>query len=257
MDVKTIARCIGAKTKENAPKILTGASIAGSLATILLTVKATNKSTTKIEEIRDARIDPGNGVISYTKKEERIAIVKACWKYWIPVLASFIATNACTIGSNVSSTKREAAALALYSASQRAFDEYKAIAKEELGEDKAKKLDEQLATKSYDDTGIYVTGNGGYLFKDKFTGQYFRSSPEVVEGAFKLFAERLKIEDQKANELYTLLGIPAKRLPDVGDTHYFKSEDAIGEFLPCFDYTSSDWGEPCCELIFPIDPIKR
>lgn len=208
--IKGITSSIANFTKAHGPEVLTGAAIAGLVSTIVFAVKATPKA---LEDIKEAE----------NKKEApltRIEVFKAAWKNYIPTVIGAGITGACMVASTSVSLKRNAALAAAYTISETALSDYKAAAKEVVGEKKERDISAEAAKKKVDDLddiAAYDTGNGGLLFIDAVFGCSFRSTLQAVNNAAieinnRLFSNTSQFEigawkTQSVNDFYELLGI--------------------------------------------------
>ncbi len=168
---------------ENAPKILTGISIASSIAAVGFTIKGTILAV-EIEKQRKAKIESGE---LPEPEHPKLEVVKSVWKCYIPAF-TFLSVSCGTAlcGTNIS-TARTAMATAACKASELAFDEYKAKVIERLGEDKEKEIRQEIAKDQVEqrmDHPPIVTPFEKYLCQEKYTGTIFYSNLYDIKDAF-------------------------------------------------------------------------
>ena len=194
---------------KNSPTILTAAGVVLFGVTVYLAVKKTDK----VKEILNEKKEAGA-----TKMETARAVAP---EVAAPVAAGAAAV-ACVLAANHISARRIATLGAAYSMTRTAFDEYKSIAKEELGEDKESSIKSKLAKKHCEENPMadgqpIVTDGGHVLFFDDLSGRYFRSSPNYVRKVVNELNKRAMDgcwDSISVNELYTDLGLDSIGIGD-------------------------------------------
>lgn len=225
--------------KENSPVILTGCAAAGVVTTAIFAVKATPKACEIIE---------GEGL------EDKVDIVKATWKLYIPAIASGVVTIACIVGANHISLKRSAALASLYSLSEATLKEYQDKVVEKIGEKKEQEVRDEIAQdrvrkNPQGENPVILTGRGEVLCLDSISGRYFKSDIEKIRKT----VNDLNVNLNKdffipVNDLYYELGLPGIKLGEM-----------IGWRLPNlievdFSTQLTDDGTPCLVMDFPLYP---
>ena len=201
------------KTKEHSPEILIGAGIASMVTSTVLAVRATPKALDLIEN-KKAEL----GTTYLTKKET----VQVAWKPYIPSIITGGVGIACIIGGTTTNLKRQSALAAVYALSESTLKEYKTKVKEKLGDEGARKIEEEVNSKVGkarikerpvivdSDESPYVenTGCGQTLFYDSLSGRYFRSSMNAIDRAVNNLNKSL-MQDyyMTVNDLYNEIGI--------------------------------------------------
>lgn len=224
MDIRVLLKHGWLLIQEHTPEILTGAAVAGTVASVFLTAKNTPKAVRLIDEAQQAK---GQEPLTLPEK------AKACWKVYIPTGVTAGASILCMIASTRTSLKRNAALLGLYSVSQEAISEYQKKVVDVIGEKKEQAIrDEVNAEKlqriTSSGTEFYAerTGYGDELFRDSLTGVLFYSDINAVKRA----ANEANYDMQHGfyqmsfNEWYGRLGL--KNI-DIGDQLYFNAEHLI------------------------------
>lgn len=154
----------------NSSTILTSVGVVGTVATAVLTGKATLKC-------HDILVDED---ASTTDK------VKEVWKDYIPPVTVGTLTVASIIMANRLETRKAAALAAAYGISEKAFTEYKDKVVEKLGENKERAVRDEIAQDQVnraESKEVIIIGSGNVLCFDTYTGRYFESSVETIKRA--------------------------------------------------------------------------
>ena len=206
---RAIGKGVVTFTKKHSTTILTVCSCVGTVATAVVSAKSTPKALTLLEA---AQMDKGEEPLTFKEK------FKIAWKSYIPTAVCVAGTMACSIGSNVTSLKREAALISAYTLVQDAAQTYKDEVKESIGERKEKNIADRAAQKDISADklerverchGVIHTGMGDDLMYDSSSDRYFRSSREALERA--QIAIQKEINDDgymSLNEVYDKMGLP-------------------------------------------------
>lgn len=197
MSLEMIASTAAQFVKDKAPEILTGLGVVGLAATGFLAAKAGAKASEKIYEA--AQKDPRYYGVGVTKTEKLKLQTKLVWKDFATPVGVGIASAACIVGSNHASGRRTAVAVAAYTATEKAFGEYRKKAVMELGEIKDKKIRDAMAQEKVNEvaknspTGkdVVVVGSGAVLCCELYTGRYFMSDMEALRQAVNTINSRL------------------------------------------------------------------
>ncbi len=162
----------GRFVKSNAPEILTAVGVSGVVSTAYLTHQAALKAR---DTLKTAPKD-------LSRKEK----LKLVWKHYIPPAISGVATISCIVGSSKASAKRTAAAVAAYTAADRALTEYKEQIVKQIGPGKEQKARDAIAQEKVaaaplpSNGNVVVLGGGHILCFEEHTGRYFRSSMQAL-----------------------------------------------------------------------------
>lgn len=154
---------------KNAPELLTTVAVTGTITTALMAGKAA------IEADHILQKQPDN----LPFKEE----FKLVWHCYIPPVISGLATIGFIIGLNQVHSRRNAALMGLYSIAQTAFAEYKDKVIETIGENKERKVREDIDADTVRNNPVgevIITGCGDVLCFDKLSGRYFHSDIETI-----------------------------------------------------------------------------
>lgn len=176
------------QTEDNAPAILTGIGMTGTVVTAYFTGKAAFQAS---DVIREAKIDRINGTIpvlepvELTNKEK----FQLTWKLYIPAAGAGCVTVGCIYFANRISSKRLAAIAAAYTIAEKANSEYKEKVLEMLGKDKEEKVRASVQQDRIDRDpeldGMIDSEmeDGRVRCKDAWSGRYFRSTMEEIKEA--------------------------------------------------------------------------
>lgn len=203
INLKETISTLSSELEKHSPAILIGVGIVGFIASGVLAVTNTPKALDRIDDARrkKARENPEE---EFTK----VDVVKSCWKQYAGpvVIAGFSAAS--IIASAKVSARREMAAAALLKLTQDNFSEFKEKTKEVVGEEKVKKVEEEIAknqfTPDHTPPTETIQGRGSVLCKDMMTGRYFWSDMNSLVKVENLLNKRM-IEDYgyiSLNELY-------------------------------------------------------
>ena len=203
----------------NLPSILSGAAIAGIVATVWTTYKATPEINSALESAkwdkadRESENKPEAEDISaenvnLTAWETFKAVAPYVWK----PAACVVFSAGCVIAANVLNVQRLTMLAGAYKLSEKKLHEYEEKAKELLGEKKATELRDEvvkeMASDVPEDVDIVHTGNGDQLCYDAFRDKYFYSSVEAIRTAESTLNKALVSGDTVTlNELYYELGL--------------------------------------------------
>ena len=157
---------------DNAPTIIAGIGISGTITTAVLAADAGFKSAKRLSEK-----SPKN-----TPRE----IFEETWDLYVPAVLSGAATIGCIVLSNRLNSKRAAAAYSLLAVSERAFEEYRDKVVSVIGEKKEQKLKDDIAQERVDKKpapSVIVAGDGSVICCELFTGRYFKSDMETLRKA--------------------------------------------------------------------------
>lgn len=230
--IKAAANTIG----KNAPIILTGVTVIGTITSIVLSAKATANA---VELVEEKKKEEGKEELS---KGE---IVETVWREYIPVAVAATTTIVCSVAACSINAKRQAALVSAYTLAKDALKDYKDANVKANGlrahQNAVSEQEQQnLAKAPITSNNIIDTGNGQSLCKDALSGQYFYSSRDAIEKAFnELNAILLRECRVGLNEWYDLLGIGHTEL---GDHFAWDIDDGIVESQ--YDCEMSQNGSP-------------
>ena len=177
---------------KNSNVILTAGSIAGAILSTAFAIKGTIKAVKLVEEKQVSG-----------KKE----IIKTVWKCYIPTVGMVLMTTIVIACNGRINSKRLAMVTSLYSTSQKALQEYQEKVVDTIGERKEQKIRNDIDKDHLDqiqappEDQIIKTGKGDFLFRDDWSGQWFRSNPDAIENARLKTLQNMK-EDIEGGIVY-------------------------------------------------------
>lgn len=225
ISTKVLAKSIEKFAIDNAPTILTGVGVVGTVATAYLTGKATFKAN-KIIADKQFQINLHEKGYPLDNKEK----FKLVWLCYVGPAATGVGTIAAIIFANRISAKRAAALAAAYALSQDRFSDYKEKMQEKLGVKKEQAVTTELIQNRVDANppgkNLVIVGNGTVLCRDEFSGRYFRSTVEAIKRAeneinFEIinsgyatvsdFYERIGLKPTSSSEIFGW-NVPTRKL---------------------------------------------
>lgn len=193
--------------KKNSPHIMTGTAVVGVALTSFFAVKGVIRAKDIIKEEKERRKEkllkdcketnmyPENDNMppaelieqqtTLTKKE----MFKMVWKPLVPMAVTGATTIGCIIGSDVVNTGRNAALMAVATASSKALEEYQKNNIDLFGEKNHQKIIDKEAedlvqnNENLKEGKIIETGKGTTIILDGWTGNPIRSSRDAIDKA--------------------------------------------------------------------------
>ena len=247
---KDAFRATGKFIGKHSPEILKGFGITGMIASTILAVKATPKAMAAVQQFREENYteEPDNKTIV-------IDTVKVAWRYYIPSAALTTVSTACIIAADSVHLRRNAALATAYKLSETAVTEYQDKLAKIVGEEKARKIKEEIAADKVSDkpvskSEVIMTGNGKSLCFDAISSRYFESDIECVKQAVNKLNYRLIQEHWiTLNEMYDELGL---RGTSIGDDLGWDVDKGLIDIT--FGTGISDDGRPCLVLNYSVPP---
>lgn len=238
---------------DNSSTILSGVGVAGTIATAVLSTKATIKASALVAEEKvkiNHSVDEGQDAITLSKTDT----VKLVWRHYLPPVAAGSITIGCIIGANRISSKRVAALTIAAGVSERALSEYKDKVIERLGDRQDQKIrddvaqDRVLATPA--NSQLIIAGSGEVLCFDMLTGRYFHSTMEDLKRAEnKVNYELLHYDSCSLSNFYEEVGLePTPYTDSVGWNLNNHMEVKFSTVL-------SNDNKPCIAIDFSRPPI--
>lgn len=245
MDISAIAKAARIGIIKHGPDILTAAGVIGLITSGIMAVVNTPRAVDIIRQ-HEEELDLDEDL---TAKE----IIADTWKYYLPSVVLTTMSVGSIIFARRIDAKRMAAWAAAYQMSENALVRLKDSVKDEFGEKKLKKIEDDADLKIMDEhpinpENIIDTGNGNDLFCDYYSGRYFRSNPDAVKAVYNQFIAKLLREDSMSvNDWVTSLSLPALG-SELGDemgwtSSMYKNGDLWEE--PIFTYGPGYLDAPC------------
>lgn len=223
--VQILVKSFGRLLNKNAPLILTGMGIAGTVGTAVLAAKAAPKA---LEALNMEEVNRGLDAIKdgeeAPNKLPLLDVVKISTPYYLPAILSGAATIGCIIGAQSINHRRQAAIMGAYSIAAGALEEYQDKVVAQLGEAKDRKVRDAIAQdkieknpdKDWDSKDIDMS-NGQVRCFDTMTGRYFWSSMEEIKSAQNDVNAMIINGDDYAslNDFYDRIGLDNSKMGDM------------------------------------------
>lgn len=168
--------------KSNSPEILTAVAVSGVFTTSYLVGKASFQAAEVIRSNKEQDAVEGDTRMDILKYH-----VKHTWPLYAPATVSGVITVGCIVFASKGNAKRTTAAVAAYSVTEKAFNEYKEKVVEQIGKNKEQKLRDEIAQgKVLNDPPskeVIIIGGSNVLCCELYTGRYFRSDMETLRKA--------------------------------------------------------------------------
>lgn len=234
-----------AAMNRNLPSVLSGAAIAGIVATVWTTYKAAPEINGALDCAKSDKADKFNEEQTDADNISANDVTLSAWEtfkavapyVWKP--AACVAFSAgCVIAANVLNVQRLTMLAGAYKLSEKKLKEYEEKAKELLGEKKATELHDEvvkgMCDTPYDEATVVKTGKGDALFYDEFSGRYFRSSVEAIRTAEGNVNRAAACgEFVSLNTFYEELGLPQIKFGN--DFGWGGYNDCVSNTAPCLD----------------------
>lgn len=226
-------------------EILVATGIVGMLTTTIISVKATPKAMSLIDEAKEEKGE------ELTKLET----VKAAAKVYIPSLITATVSTACIIGASKINHKRNTALATAYAISEAALKEYKDKVISTIGEKKENEIQDMIARDNIErnpvhNTEVIITEKGNTLCYDVMSGRYFRSGMETLKSAIcDLNFQMMDDIWVSLNEFYDIIGL---KHTQNGDMLGWSVAD--GKIQARFSTQIAENGEPCLVLKYNVAP---
>ena len=262
--IKSTTKKVGHTIDRNSPTILTALGVGGLASTIALTIKGTVSAYDALYQEANFRMEQwedqtGEDRSAYpdkifTTKE----VLELSWKHYIPTAIMGGVTIACMIGSNHISLRRNAALVSLLSLTETTLREYQEKVKEQIGEKKAEKIQEDIVQDRLDrapttEKAVIFTGKGDYLCYDSFSGRYFRNNIDTLQRIETIFNQRLlQKEWLDINEFYDELGLEAIEMGE--EFGWIAERDLMHLRFDTKMATIDGVREPCLVMSYSVNP---
>lgn len=243
MTLIEVAKRLEKMTLDNSASICTAIGVVGTVATALLTGKATIKAVRILDEKTD-------------KHTSNKAKAKLVWMLYIPPVGVGAVTVVSIIGANRIGSRRAAAIAAAYSISEKAFTEYKEKIIEKIGAKKEIGFRDEVAQDQVNrnpvgQREVIITGNGDVLCYDSLTGRYFNSSVETLRKAENEINKKILSDNYASlSEFYDRIGLSNTVISEEIGWNL----DNMLE-LECSTTLSED-NKPCVVVNYKCTPIR-
>jgi hypothetical protein len=237
--------------KDNATTILTGTGVVGTVATAVLTAKASFAACEKLilEETNYAVEHDGHG--GFNTKDK----IKVVWPLYIPPVAVGSATVASIVLANRMSAQRAAALAAAYGLAESRLQEYRGKVLEKVTGPKGIAIDDEVAqdrvNRNPPEGQVIILAGGEVLCYDMYTDRYFRSTVEAIRKAENdINGELFHHQYASLSSFYEKVGLPPTSFSDeVG-----WNQATTGPVELRFSTVKSPDEKPCIAFDFIVPP---
>lgn len=244
-----------ALVSENASTLLTAGGVVGTVATAVLTGRATFKAAEIIrnEELKAVHEDGTTDTLAEnTMGLSNAQRVKLVWPLYIPPVLIGSATIGSTIMANRMSAQKAAALAAAYGLAETRLTEYREKVTEKLTGPKKQQIEDELAQEQVNRTpghNTVIIGDGEVLCLDRANGRYFKTTMDKVKKAVNATnAEIIHHDHASASYFYEELDLEATSWTDeVGWNNDQLLDLEISTVL-------TDDGKPCMTIDFKVLP---
>lgn len=176
---------------KHSPTILTIVGVVSMVGTVVLAVHETPKARQLMDEKRAKLADQDID----SKIIEQAKIYSAAIPAYLPSIGTGVFSVACFLGANKIHIDRQTALFGAYTIADRSLETFKEEAKEKLGADGYRELEESVARKklekSQEYNEVYVLNDDERLFQDGQTMQVFKSTVSDIREAEYLVNKEL------------------------------------------------------------------
>lgn len=238
----------------------TASLIYSGVKIVQATIKSTHEIDAKFAE-KQRQLDEESRQSEESTPEAKMEpkeVVKEVWKNYIPAIATAAFGFACFLEADHIHRKGKSALMALYALSEADRIDFQKKAEKIVGKTKVQEIKQEVQqdrvtkeTSTMAKADVIETGCGNTLFKDAWTGRYFRCDYEFIRKKCNDLTYRLwSAMEMNLNSFYYEL--PNVEQADCGERVGWVAED--GPIEPFFTTTFSAWGEPCAVLQFEVAP---
>jgi hypothetical protein len=248
--------------EDHSTTILTATAVGGTVATAVLTGRASFKAADIIAQEglwHDTIDDPetpgtmiGRAVPVHLSRTTKVKLV---WRLYLPPVAVGVTTITSIIVANKISSKKIAALAVAGGISERALQEYKEKVVEKLGDRQGQKIRDEIAQDRVsknppNSREVILAGTGEVLCYDMLTGRYFQSTVEEIKRAEnKINYELIHFMSASLSQFYDEIGLPPTSYTDMVG---WNSENHV-EVL--FSTVMSPDERPCVAIDFSRAPV--
>lgn len=240
--------------KENSSAILTAGGVVGTVATAVLSGRASVKAHVLIQfEEMERGVSEGSTKIELSKTEKAILV----WPQFVPPVLVGSATIGSIVAANYMSARRAAALAAAYGMSQKQLEEYKEKISEKLTGPKRQGIDDEIAQDRVTnnppkDNEVIILAGGDVLCYDMLTGRYFRCTVEQIRKAeSEINADLVTHQYASLSSFYDKIGLPATNFTDTVGWGIHGQDLPLGVQLST---TMTPDQKPCVAIDFDTQP---
>lgn len=222
---------------DNAPAIFTGLALAGTIETVVLTVRAVPRIEDRMWELEQEKAGT----------PERKEIIQECWTEVVPPCAALFFTMFCIVAANQAHVRKEAGIAALYSFYEGKYKDYKLKTRELHGREVDEEIEREIIRDKLKREELYPRRSEEYLVYDPITDQYFYSTFKEKEHAQEQLNRILGMESAVAYNYFLSLFRNADHKFPIGNIFGWFMDDTFTEY---YYWNQSFYGRPYAEVIF-------
>lgn len=256
--MKGLIKILGAFIKSNSSTILTVTGIAGMAVACGLSAKAYSKTQKEIEDLEEELSEEEEPTKPTFKQK-----MSRTWKHWVwPVLAFFTSALCIVSASNIL-LRQKAMWISAYKAAETAAMEFKETAKDVVGPETIKKIEETRQQKKVEsvmdelykdntmpETDILITGEGQELIYDTICGTlYYGSRNKSIEHINEINNLMNSERYMTLNELRIELKLPSVTIGDIVGWNVDRHGLIHAEFYPI-----ERNGKLCWSTVYTVYP---
>lgn len=207
MSISTTIKDIRKLLDSNSPIILTGMAVSGTLLSVYLTYKGTQKGTLAIaQEARERNMSDSPTPISNIEK------VNMTWRGYVPAAFAVVGTCTCMVMATKIGLNRTAALAGALVIAERNNDQYKDKVKEVLGQNKHTKVADAVAqdqVAAIPSGALPLPRDGEQTYLDAWSGRSISTTRENMDKAVNDFNhDMLYGKYASLSEFYKRVGLP-------------------------------------------------
>lgn len=210
---------------EHKPEITSGAGIvlmvAGTVSAVCATIKTMHAvADAKEDKLLEIAVDAEEYENLPAEKKDEYndilenpmpikEVVKVSWKYWIVPFAATGAGIACSVYSDRAWAKKVGLATSALAYQIAEAKDYKAAAKEILGEEKEKEIEEEQTKKTakrriFREEDVIDTGTGDQYYEEYYSGATLIAGPEYIQSCLNDLNEAILDNRDRLGDDYDL-----------------------------------------------------
>ncbi len=246
---------MGKYASDNAPALFTGAAVVGTIVTGVLSGRAAIRAN-QIVHNYEQEAQHLTGDEEYRANAQKVA--ELTWLEYIPPTIAGACTIICIVAANRIGTRRTAAVAAALALTERAYDEYKEKVVEKLGENRERKIKDEIAQDQVnrnpvpDSQIVFLDGTASQLCYEAYTGRYFVSDMETIRKAANDINYQINTNNYASlGDFHDAIGLDRCEVSDEMGWNL----DRLLELD--FSSTLTAQGQPCMVMRYNVSPIRN
>lgn len=249
MSVSSLVKKSQQLISDNAPTLLTGIAVVGTVATGVLAARAGFKAGYM------TGVGEATGGTPEKPSERRKLIAKTTWHLYLPSAISGVGTLTAVVAANKINANRLAGLAAAYTITDKAFSDYKDKVVETIGEKKEQTIHDSAVKDRVDasegKSSLVIINGNDVLCYDVFSDRYFQGSMEGLKKAQNDTNYELnKSLYVNLSDFYRRVGLPSTKFSDeIG----WNNDEQVE-----LHYTTvmTPDGRPALGFTFHVEPVR-